>query len=917
MASFLTIPLMFWLGLAAIASPIIIHLLNRRRFKIIDWAAMEFLLNANKKNRRRVQLENLILLLLRCLAMFLLGLLLARPFFPNDANLFGDSQEFERVVLLDDSYSMQVRVGNKSLFDIAREKIKEFVRTLANDKSTNTISIYLASDIGQPVVTNNVTEETLNEILDAIDEIECSDAPADFAEGLRAMVDLTSSRRDEKNRIFYLVTDLRQSDWWSASQGDEGHPAQVMLKAVSENTRLGCYIVDVGKESGSGVNLAITHLAPESSLNSGVDSTFHVTVTNFGDQTVRNARIDFYESEGAVPKSEIIEVIEPGESRSVTRSFPVMYELDEPDSFEDNEEIANDVGYWKVWAEVHVDDVQQDAVEVDSRRYYAARVKRGVSILLVDGDPSAIEDRSETYYLRRALRPVDSNSGLLPTVVGVTELSSVDFSKYQIVYLCNVDELSEGQLESLEQWVAGGGNLVFMLGDQVNETIFNRQFYFDPAKARKHLYSGAATIQQRLQGGVGLSPVKLLGMKGDVNQETWVNLDLGETRSQITRVFEGQGNIAVSLVNFYSWWNSTQTGLDPVIEPVSPVLLPGRHYKFGPAHPAAAEYSDGDGEQEKVRQFEVDSRGLEIGASFVITDALGQFDRFPIRLTTTTNARFDLGGKVSDELLLNSVPDPEDNESHRFGCWRFEYTNGDVWKVRPEKPENVEDRGENSQVLARYTNETSDPAIVEKRFGKGRVVAFTFPADEDWTNLPQVGSANIILHLQMCEYLTAEQSDGGYRVGDVAQDVVDISRYEQNVVVAPPKGEKRNVKAIADDQAEGAMARFRVVKIPEMKQAGFYVVTLTRLEKTDGETVNEERILAANTDPREADLTRLDLQSVGAEYFGKKVSVIDGPQMSSQTVLGARTEYWMYVLFFLAGILILEQYLGWLFGRRR
>jgi len=48
-----------------LASPILIHLLNKRRFKIVEWAAMDFLFQADKKNRRRVQLENFVLLMLR------------------------------------------------------------------------------------------------------------------------------------------------------------------------------------------------------------------------------------------------------------------------------------------------------------------------------------------------------------------------------------------------------------------------------------------------------------------------------------------------------------------------------------------------------------------------------------------------------------------------------------------------------------------------------------------------------------------------------------------------------------------------------------------------------------------------------------------------------------------------------------
>jgi hypothetical protein len=72
-----------WLlaGAAAIAAPIIIHLLSKRKFRILDWAAMDFLLEAERKNRRRVRMENFIILLLRCLAIALIALLAARPFY--------------------------------------------------------------------------------------------------------------------------------------------------------------------------------------------------------------------------------------------------------------------------------------------------------------------------------------------------------------------------------------------------------------------------------------------------------------------------------------------------------------------------------------------------------------------------------------------------------------------------------------------------------------------------------------------------------------------------------------------------------------------------------------------------------------------------------------------------------------------
>ena len=59
----------FLWGGTLIAAPILIHLFSKRKFVVIEWAAMDFLLDAQKQNKRRVQLEHLILLLLRCLGL--------------------------------------------------------------------------------------------------------------------------------------------------------------------------------------------------------------------------------------------------------------------------------------------------------------------------------------------------------------------------------------------------------------------------------------------------------------------------------------------------------------------------------------------------------------------------------------------------------------------------------------------------------------------------------------------------------------------------------------------------------------------------------------------------------------------------------------------------------------------------------
>src|SRR5881296_2782801 len=88
-------------GGALISAPILIHLINRMRFRRIRWAAMEFLLKSQKRNRRRLIIEQLILLLLRILLVLLAGFLVAQYLFAGTG-----SRGTNHVVIIDDTLSM-------------------------------------------------------------------------------------------------------------------------------------------------------------------------------------------------------------------------------------------------------------------------------------------------------------------------------------------------------------------------------------------------------------------------------------------------------------------------------------------------------------------------------------------------------------------------------------------------------------------------------------------------------------------------------------------------------------------------------------------------------------------------------------------------------------------------------------------
>src|SRR5215475_4356618 len=104
MPSFLY-PLPIALVAGLIALPIAIHLINLMRHRKVQWAAMEFLLLSQKRNRTWVLLKQLLLLLLRIAAIAAVLAMVTQPIVQSTfGGLFG-SGKLHHIVLLDDSFS--------------------------------------------------------------------------------------------------------------------------------------------------------------------------------------------------------------------------------------------------------------------------------------------------------------------------------------------------------------------------------------------------------------------------------------------------------------------------------------------------------------------------------------------------------------------------------------------------------------------------------------------------------------------------------------------------------------------------------------------------------------------------------------------------------------------------------------------
>ncbi|MFH1267758.1 MAG: BatA domain-containing protein, partial [Planctomycetota bacterium] len=193
--------------LAAAAAPILIHLWSRRRYRQMDWAAMEYLLSAIRRNRRRLQIEQLLLLLLRTLAIVLVVLAVAEPYFERAGLAFTPGERTHRVIVIDGSYSMAYTPTDKSRFQRAKEVA---ARIVEESPQGDGFTLVVMSAPPRVVVGNPVFEP--RDFLPELDDLALPHTTADLPATLAQVEQVLFTARREHPRLVreevYFLSDL-------------------------------------------------------------------------------------------------------------------------------------------------------------------------------------------------------------------------------------------------------------------------------------------------------------------------------------------------------------------------------------------------------------------------------------------------------------------------------------------------------------------------------------------------------------------------------------------------------------------------------------------------------------------------------------------------------------------------------------
>ena len=207
-------------GGALVASPILIHLINRMRFKRIRWAAMEFLLKSQKRNRRRLIIEQLILLLLRILLVLLAAFLMARYLYSGSEDAGGA----KHYVIVDNTLSMtdhwKKEGKTNTAFEVAKAELLRVVEVTAKPNSAQEMVIYTLDNLDTPVwqgrLSSSTSVEEVRQKLDLMKPTALHLSPADGITKAAAYL----KTQPQHQKVLHYIGDFRENKWITGSEGE-------------------------------------------------------------------------------------------------------------------------------------------------------------------------------------------------------------------------------------------------------------------------------------------------------------------------------------------------------------------------------------------------------------------------------------------------------------------------------------------------------------------------------------------------------------------------------------------------------------------------------------------------------------------------------------------------------------------------
>ncbi len=441
-------------GLVGGAATVLIHVFNRRRYRVIEWGAMEFLRQANQRNRRVIQVRDTLLLTLRTLAVLLFGLALARPHFATSQSATG-SQPLFALLVVDNSLSMTYRTFEGTLLQQAKQAARDVLERLPQGSQ---IGIIATCDDEATWSIEPLTN--IEDAVSAIERIEAVDRAASVAQVMKFVRDASEQIRELPAELF-LFTDQQRETWRDAAE-------------VFELPRLDAmHVIDLAPTQRDNTWVADIQL-PDEFAEGGSPTTINAIIQRQGGNVDRQVEVSLLVNEQVVETKTIPLAAAPAVVQAVTFQH----------RFEPTSRTMSDINFVPIRVAL-----TPDRLPLDDSRYALVPVLPALPIVYVDQWSAEEEDPArqrwgETRSLRKLFRPEpEEDLRAEPRVarhVKFASLQASDLDDARLVILAGVSEPGPS-VPLLREFVERGGRLLIAAGGNFSPRRWQEQAWLDGA----------------------------------------------------------------------------------------------------------------------------------------------------------------------------------------------------------------------------------------------------------------------------------------------------------------------------------------------------------------------------------------------------------------------------------------------------
>ncbi|PCJ57141.1 MAG: hypothetical protein COA79_16570 [Planctomycetota bacterium] len=441
---FLFLSPLFLLGISLALIPLIIHILNKSKYKVEKWGAMMFLQKAVKIRARSIKLQQIILMLLRMAVLIFFAIGLARPIIQGQF-AGEDDQPVCTVLIVDHSYSMQKK--SNANYNKAKEISKKYIRDM---KEGDSLYIVLGGSRPNPLFSKPSFDKGF--LSEKINAIKVGSGDFNIIKSLEEAFFLLEKSKAPRRRIV-VISDEQETNWkinqkllWDKIKQ---HYELLKIKPLLYSLNL-----DEDEKTDNQWIKSISTRSPVIDIYR--QNKFVVEIEHIGDKDIKS-HLNFY-LDGEIYTERDVEL------KNGTNSFVFDVQIEK-------------AGSHHIKAELEADELP-----FDNQREFSFEVIERLPVLILEGTSDENPLKSDGGLLSMALEAASQleNKQLFKVdkkpYYELENLTLDSLSSYKAIILANVPSFSQYSIFTLENYVKKGGGLFIFLGDKTTPEAYQKVY---------------------------------------------------------------------------------------------------------------------------------------------------------------------------------------------------------------------------------------------------------------------------------------------------------------------------------------------------------------------------------------------------------------------------------------------------------